>query len=150
MTRQHLVAHKRETMELQACVDVLLRDELNLSNVDLRGKRVLYRVDLNVPLSAGGSVADATRLESIFPTLQLMLQKGARVVLASHLGRPQPSRQTAEEMQQRFSLAPVAAQLQQHLGPALAGLVPDCIGSAAAAAVQALQPGQVMMLVTGT
>jgi hypothetical protein len=122
----------------------LLSSPVDLNNADLQGKRVLYRVDLNLPLTQDHQVADATRLTSILPTLQLLLAKGACVVLCSHLGRPDPATQSLEEMQKEFSLAPVAQLLQQQLAPGtFTGLVPDCIGPAATQAVAALQPGQV-------
>lgn len=111
----------------------------------LHGRRVLFRADLNLPLALhGGSVTDASRLEAIKPTLALLLGAGARVVLCSHLGRPQPATQNLQQMRQHASLAPVAALLQDHLGAdVFTGLVPDCIGAAAEAAVAALAPGQV-------
>lgn len=137
----------------QACVDGVPASEL-------RGKRVLYRVDLNLPLTLTASaaaaasqehqlqVADATRLTSILPTLSLLLARGARVVLCSHLGRPDPATQTQQQMHQQYSLAPVAALLQQQLGDAaFVGLVADCVGAVAEQAVAALQPGQVCVLV---
>jgi phosphoglycerate kinase len=129
--------------ELDDAVALLLRNDLQ--SADFNSKRVLYRVDLNVPV-IGGRVADDARLRSILPTLQLLLQKGGRVVLCSHLGRPDPATQTAEEMRE-FSLAPVAELLQQQLGrDVFTGLAADCVGSAAEAAVAALQPGQVSPL----
>jgi phosphoglycerate kinase len=126
--------------QLDNAVALLLSSDLQ--SADFNSKRVLYRVDLNVPI-IGGRVADDARLRSILLTLQLLLQKGARVVLCSHLGRPDPASQTAEGMRE-FSLAPVAELLEQQLGrEVFTGLAADCIGSAAEAAVAALQPGQV-------
>lgn len=128
--------------QLDDAVAILLSSDL--SSAVLQGKRVLYRVDLNVPV-ANGRVADDTRLRRILPTLQLLLQKGARVVLCSHLGRPDPASQALEVMQQ-FSLAPVAQLLEKQLGPSVfTGLAADSIGSAAGAAVQGLESGQVSM-----
>lgn len=130
---------------LSSIAAVLLQDSVDLTHVNLCNKRVLYRVDLNLPLTPDGAVADATRLDSILPTLDLLLSKGSRVVLCSHLGRPDPSSHTHEQMLQEFSLAPVAKLLQQHFTqPGIfTGLVPDCVGPAAAEAVAALKPGQV-------
>ncbi|KAF6254118.1 phosphoglycerate kinase [Scenedesmus sp. NREL 46B-D3] len=128
---------------LDDAVTLLLSSDLD--NPDLLNQRVLYRVDLNVPIN-DGRVADDTRVRSILPTLQLLLQKGAKVVLCSHLGRPEPAVQTAEELKQ-FSLAPVAQLLVQQLGQEVfKGLATDCIGSAAEAAVRDLRPGQACLL----
>lgn len=129
---------------LHSCVASLLSRSADINNAELQGKRVLFRVDLNVPLTQKRQVADATRLTSILPTLQLLLQKRACIVLCSHLGRPDPDTQSPDEMLKEFSLAPVAQLLQQQLPlGAFTGLVPDCIGPAAVQAVDALQPGQV-------
>jgi len=125
--------------QLDDAVATLL--SVDLAAVELHNKRVLYRVDLNVPVCQG-RVVDDTRLRSILPTLQLLLQKGARVVLCSHWGRPDHA-SSIEELQ-KFSLAPAAQLLEQQLGPdVFTGLAADCVGSAAQAAVQQLQPGQV-------
>ncbi|KAF8068321.1 pgk [Scenedesmus sp. PABB004] len=135
---------------LDSCIETLLSPRLDLAALPagaLRGKRVLLRADLNLPLGPGGGVTDATRLESLLPTLRLLLAGGARVAIASHLGRPEPARQSEEEMRRRFSLAPVAALLERLLpAGAFAGLAPDCVGPQAAAAVDALQPGQACLL----
>lgn len=137
-----------EDCDLGACVARLLQDNCDLNQLPgslLHGKHILYRADLNLPLSKDHkSVTDATRLDSIMPTLRLLLSKGACVVLCSHLGRPNASKQTLQDMQQQFSLAPVAHLLEERLGAAsFTGLAPDCVGIEAAAAVSALKPGQV-------
>lgn len=125
---------------------LLASSSADLNNADLQNRRVLYRVDLNVPLTADHQVADATRITSILPTLQLLLSKRARVVLCSHLGRPDPTTQNLEQMHQDFSLAPVAAVLQAQLGAQVfTGRALDCVGPAAAEAVNALKPGQVRL-----
>jgi phosphoglycerate kinase len=127
-----------------APVASLLASSVDLDNAELQGKRVLYRVDLNLPLTQDHQVAEATRLTRILPTLQLLLRKGASVILCSHLGRPDPTTQALDEMRKEFSLAPVAQLLQQQLTPGtFTGLAADCIGPAAVQAVAALQPGQV-------
>jgi hypothetical protein len=111
-----------------SAVASLLSSSVDLNNAELQDKRVLYRVDLNLPLTPDHQVADATRLTRILPTLQLLLHKGARVIICSHLGRPDPSTQTLCEMRKEFSLAPVAQLLQQQLTPgSFTGLVADCI-----------------------
>jgi hypothetical protein len=129
---------------ISSCVSSLLADSVDLNNAELHNKRVLFRVDVNVPLTADHRVADATKITSILPTLQLLLSKRARVVLCSHLGRPDPLTQSPNEMREEFSLAPVAGFLRDQLGAdVFTGLTADCVGPAAVQAVDALQPGQV-------
>ena len=106
--------------------------------LDVRGKRVLYRADLNVP-AKDGRVTDATRLERIVPGIKDLASRGARVVILSHFGRPKagPDKEN--------SLAPVAAELARLLGlPVAFGA--DCVGAAAKATVDALQPGHIAVL----
>jgi len=106
--------------------------------VDVSGKRVLYRADLNVPMR-GGQVTDATRLERIVPGLVDLSRRGARVVVLSHFGRPKGGRDKEN------SLAPVAAELARLVGRPI-GFGADCIGPEAVAAVEALQPGAIAVL----
>jgi phosphoglycerate kinase len=112
---------------------------------------VLLRADLNVPLDTppGGApvpIADPSRITAVLPTLRLLLSAGARVVLASHLGRPKPGGAAAPG-NAAFSLAPVAARLTTALGPdAFSGLCPHLTGPEAEAAVAALRPGQALLL----
>lgn len=123
---------------------VLLSPDLDLQQLtSLHGKRVLLRADLNLPLTPSGAVADATRLDSILPTLDTLTAKGARVVLCSHLGRPD-TKSALESKPNEFSLGPVAALLAARLPAGVfTGLVQDCVGQVAAEAVAALEPGQV-------
>jgi phosphoglycerate kinase len=116
----------------------------DLHHLELHGRVVLYRADLNLPV-LGGQIADLSRLQGTLPTLELLLSKGARVAVLSHLGRPNPSKQTWQEMQQQYSLQPVADALQQQLQYAFRGLAGDCVGPPAHAAVASLQPGQVRL-----
>ncbi len=109
-----------------------------LRGLDLRGQRVFLRADLNAPIKDGKVTNDA-RLEATLPTLKLLLDGGARVVLASHLGRPKG------KPEPKYSLAPVAARLSELLGTAVP-LAKDCIGPEVEAAVNALAPGKCLLL----
>lgn len=108
-------------------------------DVDTRGKRVLVRVDFNVPLTPEGQVGDDTRLRASLPTIELLVQQGAKVILCSHLGRPDG------KVVAKLRLAPVAGRLEHLLGLHVR-TVADCIGPEAEAAVTAMQPGDVILL----
>jgi phosphoglycerate kinase len=109
-----------------------------LDDVDVKGKRVLLRVDLNVPME-DGRVTDATRIERILPSINELADKGAKVVLLSHFGRPKGQRVDAE------SLRHVLPALEQHLKRKVA-FADDCVGEAAAAVVGAMKDGDVALL----
>ena len=98
-----------------------------MQNLDLSGKKVLIRVDFNVPVS-DGKVSDDTRIVKALPTIQSVLDKGASVILMSHLGRPQKKKLPDGSIDtQKFTLAPVAAHLEELLGrPVL--FAADCAG----------------------
>ena len=104
----------------------------------VRGRRVLVRADLNVPLSEG-AVGDDTRIRASLPTLRRLLAAGARVVLVSHLGRPRGERKP------EFSLRPVAGRLSELLGRDV-GFAEDCVGDPARAAVSQLGDGEIVVL----
>jgi phosphoglycerate kinase len=108
-------------------------------DIDVAGKRVLVRVDFNVPLDREGQVTDVTRLREALPTIRYLQERGARIILMSHLGRPEG--QVREELR----LAPVAAALERLLGTPVR-YVRDCVGPEVEAAVAALQPGEVLLL----
>lgn len=110
-----------------------------IKDLDLAGKRVLVRVDFNVPLDAAGQIVDDMRIRAALPTIEHVLAQGASAILLSHLGRPAGRRTPA------LSLAPVAERLGQLLGCAV-GMAPDCVGAEVAAQAAAMQPGQVLLL----
>jgi phosphoglycerate kinase len=110
----------------------------NLDGLDVKGKRVLVRADLNVPM-ADGKVTDATRIERQAPTIRELAEKGARVVVLSHFDRPKG------KVVPSMSLAPVAEPLASHVGRAVA-FAADTVGEAAQKAVAALKDGDVLLL----
>jgi phosphoglycerate kinase len=110
-----------------------------LDALEVAGKRVLVRVDLNVPMR-DGAISDATRIDRVAPTLNELAGGGARVIAMSHFGRPKG------EVVPAMSLAPLAEPLSESLGGRVVHFVPDCIGDDAAAAVEALAPGEVALL----
>jgi len=114
-------------------------EKLSITDVELVGKRVLIRVDFNVPLDARQIVTDDTRIRAALPTIRYALDKGAKVLLVSHLGRPKGKVVPA------MSLAPAAKRLSDLLGKPVA-TASDCIGEAVEAAAAQLAPGQVLML----
>ena len=109
-----------------------------LDDADVSGKRVLVRVDLNVP-TQDGKVTDATRIERVAPTIAELSAKGAKVILLAHFGRPKG------EPNAEYSLAPIAEATAAVLGKPVA-FAADCIGDAAEAAVNALAAGDVLLL----
>ena len=113
-------------------------NKLSIRDLDLGGKRVFIRVDFNVPLD-GSTVTDDTRIRETVPTLRLAIERGARVVLASHLGRPKG------KVNPKYSLAPVAARLKDLLGKPVE-FAADCVGADAEAKSNALKNGDVLLL----
>jgi phosphoglycerate kinase len=113
-------------------------NKLTIKDLDLRGKRVFLRVDFNVPLK-DGVVTDDTRIRETLPTLKLAIEKGGRLVLASHLGRPKGGPDP------KYSLHPAARKLEELLGkPVLFGL--DCVGPGVESQSKALVDGEVLVL----
>jgi phosphoglycerate kinase len=113
-------------------------NKLTINDLDLKGKRVFIRVDFNVPLK-DGKVSDDTRIRETLPTLRLAIQKGGRLVLASHLGRPKGGPDP------KYSLAPVATKLTEMLGTPVV-FAADCVGDDAEAKSKSLGDGSVLLL----
>ena len=114
-------------------------DKATVRDVDVRGKRVLMRVDFNVPLDDAGRISDDTRIRAALPTIQYLLDHGASIVLMSHLGRPKGKPET------RYSLRPVAERLSELLGRPVQ-MAGDCVGPEVERQAAALQPGQLLLL----
>ncbi|HKW62471.1 MAG TPA: phosphoglycerate kinase [Candidatus Acidoferrum sp.] len=112
--------------------------KLTINDLDLKGKRVFIRVDFNVPLK-DAIVTDDTRIRETLPTLRLAIQKGARLVLASHLGRPKGGPDP------KYSLRPAAKKLEELLGKPVAFAL-DCVGPGAEGQSKALRDGEVLAL----
>ncbi|MBP2649569.1 MAG: Phosphoglycerate kinase [Firmicutes bacterium] len=114
-------------------------DKKMLRDIDVSGKKVLVRVDYNVPLDKNGKITDDTRIRATIPTIQYLLKQNAAVVLASHLGRPKGA--PAPE----FTLLPVAKRLAELLGQKVE-FIDECVGSKAQAKAAELKCGQVLLL----
>ena len=110
-----------------------------LDDIDVRGKRVLLRADLNVPVK-NGVVTDATRIERLAPTIETLIEKGAKVIVMSHFGRPQGQPDPA------YSLRPLVAPLSRAIGGQEVAFAANSIGEEAKRVVAALRPGQVALL----
>lgn len=110
-----------------------------ICDVNVAGKKVFVRVDYNVPMDKSGQITDDTRIRATLPTLKYLLEQGAAVILASHLGRPKGT-PVAE-----FSLAPVGRKLAELIGRDVA-FSPECIGPVAQSRAKALEPGQILLL----
>jgi phosphoglycerate kinase len=114
-------------------------EKLSIADVPIRGKRVFIRVDFNVPLDKQGHVTDDTRIQASLPTIEYAMAEGAKVILASHLGRP------SGKVDPRYTLKPVGVRLSELLGKAVA-TVDDCIGPTVQAAVGQMRQGDVLLL----
>ncbi|WP_338084641.1 phosphoglycerate kinase [Caldicoprobacter algeriensis] len=110
-----------------------------IEDIDVRGKRVLVRVDFNVPLDENGNITDDTRIRAALPTIQYLIKNNAKVILMSHLGRPKG------EFDPKYSLAPVAKHLSKLLGQEVI-MAKDVIGESAKNAVANMKEGQVVLL----
>lgn len=114
-------------------------DKKTVRDLDVAGKKVLVRVDFNVPLNDKGEITDDTRITAALPTIQYLLEQKAAVILMAHLGRPKG------QVKPELSLAPVAKHLGKLLGKKIL-FAPDCVGEAAQAAASKLKPGHILLL----
>lgn len=110
-----------------------------IEDINLKGKRVFVRVDFNVPFNADGTVSDTTRVVAALPTIQHLIHQGAKIILASHLGRPKGQRNP------KYSLAPVAPILSEQLGIPVT-MANDCIGTSVEETVSNMKEGDVVLL----
>ncbi len=114
-------------------------NKATIYDVDFTGKKALVRVDFNVPQDDDGNITDDTRISAALPTINYLLEKGAKVVLMSHLGRPKG------KFDMKYTLKPVAERLSQYIGKPVT-LAADVVGESAKAAVDAMNAGDVVML----
>jgi phosphoglycerate kinase len=113
--------------------------KLAIDHLELQGKRVLMRVDFNVPQDDAGRITNTQRIDAALPTIRYAIDHGASLVLMSHLGRPDGKRK------EKYTLRPVAAKLQELLGRTVKFL-PDCVGADVEKACAALKPGEIVLL----
>ena len=106
---------------------------------NLAGKKIFMRVDFNVPLDDNQNITEDTRIRAVLPSINYALDHKAKIILASHLGRPKGERK------EKYSMAPAAKRLSQLIGKEVK-LAPDCIGDKTRAMIDAMQPGDVVML----
>jgi len=132
------VHHSRIHQSRVAPVEMAKKSVGDLTEDDLKGKKVLVRCDLNVPLD-GKTITDDTRIRASVPTVKYLVDKGAKVLLSSHLGRPKSG------PEDKLSLGPVAPRLSELLGKDVM-MAPDCIGDGVKACVDAMAEGDVLLL----
>src|SRR5689334_8797824 len=113
-------------------------NKLSISDLDVTGKRVFMRVDFNVPI-VDGKITDDNRIEASLPSIRYVIEKGGRLILASHLGRPKGKPDS------RYSLKPVASRLAELLAKPVQ-FAPDCIGPGVQEMAAALKNGDVLLL----
>ncbi|MFH0947920.1 MAG: phosphoglycerate kinase [Elusimicrobiota bacterium] len=113
--------------------------KLTIRDVDLKGKKVLVRVDYNVPLDKSQNITDDTRIKESIPTLKYLLEQNCKIILCSHLGRPKG------KVSPEFSLKPVAKKLSEFLGQEIK-FVPDCVGDEVKKLVADLNPKEILLL----
>merc|ERR1712003_378365 len=122
---------------MQLVVEAAKRSVGDLTEADLKGKKVFVRADLNVPLDGEQNITDDTRIRAAVPTLKYLLEKGAKVLLTSHLGRPK------DGPEDKFRLNPVVPRLTELLGQEV-GKADDCIGDAVTAKVDAMKDAEIL------
>ena len=111
----------------------------NISDLDIRGKRLLIRVDFNVPLDDQGNITDDIRIRGVLPTINYALDEHAKIIICSHLGRPKGERN------EKFSLTPAAKRLSRLIGKEVK-MAPDCVGDEVRAMVDKMKDGDVLIL----
>ncbi|MGI6713209.1 MAG: phosphoglycerate kinase [Bacillota bacterium] len=114
-------------------------NKMTLQDIDIKDKKVIVRVDFNVPLSEEGKITDDTRIRSALPTINYLREKGALVILMSHMGRPKG------QVNEKYRMAPVAAKLEELLGEKVY-YAKDCIGNEPREIIAAMKPGNVLLL----
>merc|ERR1711865_1216786 len=129
---------KLATKAVEAPVAIAKQSVADLGDAELKGKKVLVRCDLNVPLD-GKTISDDTRIRASVPTLQYLIEKGAKVAACSHLGRPK------DGPEDKFSLAPCAERMSTYIGSEVK-LAPDCIGEEVSAMVNGMDDGSLIIL----
>ncbi len=116
-----------------------MAEKLSVEDLDVKGKRVFLRVDFNVPLDETGQITDDTRIRASLPTLKYLVERGARVIIASHLGRPKG------KVNEKLRLDPVAKRLSELMGQAVLK-VNECVGPDVKKRAEALKNGEMLML----
>ncbi len=116
-----------------------MKNKMNISDMDVKGKRVIVRVDFNVPLDAEGNITDDKRIQGALPTIRYIIDNGGKLILVSHLGRPKNGPEA------KFSMKPTAEHLSKLLGKKVI-LATDVIGDDAKAKAAALKEGEILML----
>ncbi|MFO7607448.1 MAG: phosphoglycerate kinase [Desulfurivibrionaceae bacterium] len=111
----------------------------NIRDLDIKGKKLLIRVDFNVPLDEQGNITEDTRIRGVLPTINHALDEDARIIIISHMGRPKGQRVA------KFSMAPAAKRLSRLISKEVK-LASDCVGDEVKAMIDAMQPGEVIML----
>lgn len=116
-----------------------MKNKMNVSDMNVKGKRVIVRVDFNVPLDAEGNITDDKRIKGALPTIRYIIENGGKLILVSHLGRPK------EGFEAKYSMKPAAEHLSKLLGKEVI-LAADVIGEDAKAKAAALKEGEILML----
>ncbi len=111
-----------------------------IRDIDMKGKRVIMRVDFNVPMDENRKVSDTTRIDAALPSIKAVLDGGASLILMSHLGRPKGAPNP------KYSMAPVVEVLAARLGGTKVSMAPDCVGAEVESMAAALKPGEVLLL----